>query len=325
MADDPPKSQPNPAYRSIADTTGKRTVLPSPRKTRIVNPNTSNDTDAALEAILENAVEATPVDVTEARAYPVHTAGEAGQNLEDIPEAVALDEIPAAVTKEKAPPLSIHQTSTKVRRVKKLPEKRELAAADYQPPPETAQPVDKTKFVSWDEVQAGEFRAEPLERIPGEGRDRAPVPRPKFMDGELPRSVERGVKHPQPGLVRLTALLLLVSKLLMFVNAIALPIIAIVSPESFSSVFWLPLSFFVFGILFLLCARKCRCRVCSCHFFFQKRCFKHRLAHRLPLLGHVGSAALHVLLFRWMRCMFCGTAIRMRPAPEDEELGLTKK
>jgi hypothetical protein len=81
----------------------------------------------------------------------------------------------------------------------------------------------------------------------------------------------------------------------------------------------LPVALVVFGLMFVISGNRTRCRICSCHMFYNRRCFKHQKAHRLFGLGHGGSAALHGLLFKWMRCMYCGTAIRLRPAKENSE------
>jgi hypothetical protein len=43
-----------------------------------------------------------------------------------------------------------------------------------------------------------------------------------------------------------------------------------------------------------------------------KHCLKNRKAHHLPLLGHIGAVALHVMTFKWFNCTFCGTAIRIK-------------
>jgi hypothetical protein len=81
----------------------------------------------------------------------------------------------------------------------------------------------------------------------------------------------------------------------------------------------------VVSVFILLClihfisTHQTRCRVCSCQFYRFRRCDKHRLAHRIPLFGYAFGSALHLVLFKWMRCMYCGTAIRLRQKREQEE------
>ena len=72
------------------------------------------------------------------------------------------------------------------------------------------------------------------------------------------------------------------------------------------------LAFIPFGLGFLIVASKARCRVCSCPLFYVRLCRKHQAAHYVPLVGIACSTALHLLFFKWMRCMYCGTAIRLR-------------
>ena len=68
----------------------------------------------------------------------------------------------------------------------------------------------------------------------------------------------------------------------------------------------------LFGFIYLFVAVDARCRVCSCHLFYSRRCLKHVKAHRIlggfPMLAQT----IHILLFHWFRCMYCGTAIRLK-------------
>lgn len=281
----------------MADTA---TLIDRTMETERSEGETDSD-DRDFDDLLRIAVEALPIPEEDG-----------GEDLDDIPEAVPVRKPPVLASLPSAVPKS-------VRRVGVLPVKREPSATE--PLPERAagrRPIDTSRFVRFDDHRNGQYRVEPLERIPGERRERGTASAPKFMDGELPRSVERGIRHPNPGLLRLTALLLLVTRLFMAATIIALPVVAIAAPELMPSIAWIPATFFLVGLVFLLCARRCRCRVCSCHLFFVKRCFKNRNAHKLRFFGYAGSAALHLLFFRWMRCMYCGTAIRLR-IPKGEE------
>jgi hypothetical protein len=283
----------------------------------------ADELEPGLQALLDSAIEALPIRITESRAYPMHTVSHGDISFQDIPEAVPLQDIPAGVKPQVAiradlAPLPNKQERTESRRVGALPQKRSISVEDTLQTPEEIKPLDVSRFVKMDEFRDGKFRVEPLQRIPGQNIA-PPTPRPKFMDGELPRSVERGLTHPQPLLIRTTAVLLMICQLLLLATIIVGPIKAIEGREAFIQVAWIPITFFAVGLVYLLMARKCRCRVCSCHFFFVKRCFKHRNAHKLRFLGYAGSAALHVILFRWMRCMYCGTAIRMRVPPGEDD------
>ncbi len=265
-----------------------------------------------FDSLLARAVEALPLP--EAETAPKEATGGEGDNLDDIPEAIPVRKPPVL-----APLPSVSAAPRNVRRASVLPVRRNIPSEVVPEGGVDKRPIDVSRFQTFDAHRKGEYRVEPLERVPGERRKRgASAAAPKFLDGELPRSVERGIRYPNPGTVRFAALALLVTRLFMLASLIALPLIAFLAPEQMPKYAWIPATFVLAGMLFLLSARRCRCRVCSCHLFFVKRCFKNRNAHRLKFLGYAGSAALHVLLFRWMRCMYCGTAIRMR-VPKGEE------
>ena len=74
----------------------------------------------------------------------------------------------------------------------------------------------------------------------------------------------------------------------------------------------LPLSVFVLGLLYLIISFSCTCRICGQKCFVPRNCLKNRKAHHLPLLGYVFAVALHILLFRWFRCTYCGTPVRVK-------------
>ncbi|MDG2124188.1 MAG: DUF4332 domain-containing protein [Verrucomicrobiales bacterium] len=128
---------------------------------------------------------------------------------------------------------------------------------------------------------------------------------------QIPRSVRRGIEHPNPVRVYTAMVIVLISRVLFYVVVIGTPvIIGLKATEvgDFVMAFvpvWI--AFVVFGIAHLIAASRVRCRVCSCHLLFSRRCHKHIKAHKLFPLGWAGSTALHAILFRWFRCMYCGT------------------
>ena len=187
-----------------------------------------------------------------------------------------------------------------------------------QEPEQERKPLDKSRIADFDTYERGGTTVKPLEKAPGV-ESRQVLEKPKFLDGELPRRVERGVQYPLPGRVMFTSVMLLFFKLSLFATIVGLSVALIFSQESLFHVLWLPAALIFFGILFMIGAHRTRCRICSCHMFYNRRCFKHQKAHRLFGLGHAGSAALHAILFKWLRCMYCGTAIRLRPAKADSD------
>ena len=192
-----------------------------------------------------------------------------------------------------------------------LPERR-LAADVEMRGDELPSRLDTSRITTMEDYNEGKTKVEPLKRTITQDGDSGLV-RPKNFGGKMSRSVERGVLHPQPVRLVVTAMLLLIAKLLTLAVLITLPVVAIIDGrELIPKTVPLLIAFVVFGLLLVSSSNRARCRVCSCHFFYVRRCHKHKSSHKLPLLGRSTSAAIHLLLFKWMRCMYCGTAIRLR-------------
>ena len=64
-------------------------------------------------------------------------------------------------------------------------------------------------------------------------------------------------------------------------------------------------------LIYLGFAIKPRCRLCGQRLFAPRQCHKHPRAHR-SILGYLFAVALHVVVFRWFRCMLCGTKQRLK-------------
>ncbi len=193
----------------------------------------------------------------------------------------------------------------------KVPEPRRVTEVETRAE-DLPSALDTSRITSMEDYNEGRTKVAPLKRTVVRDGDRG-LETPKFFDGKLPRSVERGVLHPQPGRLVWTAVMLLCAKLLTIAVVITLPILAIIDGrELIPKAMPLLVAFVVVGFLFISSANRARCRVCSCHFFYVRHCHKHKSSHKIPLVGRASTAALHLLLFKWMRCMYCGTAIRLR-------------
>jgi hypothetical protein len=246
-------------------------------------------------------------------------------DLSEIPEAVPLEEIPEGI------PLTGAQVKTTMekpamltpgnRPIKpKLGSRNRVAEVAEPETPLEKPPIDKSRFANFEKYEKGEISVKPLDKLPGVGsRQLHRLEKPKFLDGELPRKIERGVQYPLPSRVLFTSVFLLLFKLTLLVTVIVLPFVAIFAGDDMAHALWLPAALVLFGLIFVISGNRTRCRICSCHMFYNRRCFKHQKAHRLFGLGHAGSAALHAILFKWLRCMYCGTAIRLRPPKADSE------
>ncbi|MBT16553.1 MAG: hypothetical protein CMO59_11305 [Verrucomicrobiales bacterium] len=179
---------------------------------------------------------------------------------------------------------------------------------------------DKSNLVSVDEYREGKTKVSPLEgrRV---GNRTGLEENPNFLSGRFPKFLERGLPYPEPGKLVFTSILVLMTRFSLIATLVILPLSLYVNTTEFGLWVVLPVvsSFLLLCIIHFVATQQTRCRVCSCHLYRSRRCDKHRLAHRLPLLGYVFGSALHLILFRWMRCMYCGTAIRLRQKTVREE------
>ena len=188
-------------------------------------------------------------------------------------------------------------------------EEPESAPPSDSPPGKS---LDVSRIVSSDEYNKGKTHTSPLSqgrRISG-GRE---PNKEKFFQGKLSRLVERGVVHPLPVRLVLSSILLLLSKFFLMALIITFTVLIFTGNLSLvPEILPFAIAFVPLVLGFLIVASKARCRVCSCPLFHVRLCRKHRAAHQVPLVGIACSTALHLLFFKWMRCMYCGTAVRLR-------------
>lgn len=193
----------------------------------------------------------------------------------------------------------------------------------------------------WRKVNPSKFRtiedynekpAEPLLRVAAEtGQpvnipERA-IPRISGSESKAPsRFVVRGVVHPMGTAVWIGALLSILWRLGLLATLIWIPFFFMKEDLQTNLAQHRMEALCVLGGLALLgvgqlWAMKLRCRVCSCHLYYSRRTIKNKKSHNIPGTGKVFSLSLHLLIFRWFRCMYCGTAIRLseRKRDEDEE------
>jgi len=146
------------------------------------------------------------------------------------------------------------------------------------------------------------------------------APRPETNKGRKPgsRFYIRGVLHDQPLKVWFGGLFAVLLQLSIPLAVIAAPLLILSGeqPEKFQWVpKWIiafPIAVPVLGLLYILVSARAKCRVCAQRLYVPKHCLKNRKAHHLPMLGHIGALALHVMTFKWFNCTFCGTSIRIK-------------
>lgn len=124
------------------------------------------------------------------------------------------------------------------------------------------------------------------------------------------RRFVRGVLHHAPRQILLAAFFSLTIRLALVVGVVTMGLFVFGAVEK--DALWGLLAIPVLGLGYLATFRKARCRVCGVQEFFPSGARKHIKTHRFLFLGPIASTSLHVLIFKWFHCMFCGTAIRVK-------------
>jgi hypothetical protein len=187
------------------------------------------------------------------------------------------------------------------------------------PPEQNQQKGGKRRFQSFNEYQDGGRGIVPLERklnpIAPEVEEEK-----RRSDGSLGRTTRRGVVYPNPLRAVIGAIISLAWRLGVIVSIVGLPYLVFNTPKGApppvkQALPWLG-CLLLMGVFQLFILDRTRCRICTCHLFYSKRCIKNTKAHYFALFGYVASLCLHMLIFQWFRCMYCGTAIRLTPGKE---------
>ena len=182
--------------------------------------------------------------------------------------------------------------------------------------------IDATRVRSLDDARdEGDLPTAPLERGQVDERmrllttARESTNRGKSRDS---RFYIRGVLHDRWLLVSLgsIAVLLLALDVPLAILGSLLLVLSDLMPEAIPwAPKWLlvfPLLLPVFGLLYFIFSIRVKCRVCGQKEYVPRHCLKHVKAHHVPGLGHIVPLAVHVLLFKWFHCTFCGTAVRIK-------------
>lgn len=148
------------------------------------------------------------------------------------------------------------------------------------------------------------------------------APRAETNKGRTPESrfYIRGVLHTHPGKIRLAAIITLACQLLMPLAVVGGLLLLLSDPDHGRGYFtWVPKWFLAFplalpiaGLFYLLFVPGARCRICGQSLFVPKMCLKNKKAHHIPVIGYIFPLCLHLLTFKWFRCTFCGTSVRLK-------------
>jgi len=181
-------------------------------------------------------------------------------------------------------------------------------------------PLDASKLRSVSELKTPAQRAQEeaaAQRIPA---NLLKVTRAETNEGLSPSSRRyiRGVLHPHRFRMVLGAVVTLVFMLLLPVSVVAV-VLMLASDTRAGGLEWVPrwlvafpIGLLVVGVFYLLIAARMKCRVCAQRLLVPKNCRKNNKAHHVKMLGYILPLSLHLLAFRWFRCTFCGTAVRLK-------------
>lgn len=123
----------------------------------------------------------------------------------------------------------------------------------------------------------------------------------------------RGPHHHRPVLLRFTALLHVLTRLLFVISVLGVPLGMMYFHESLPYLLVFPVLLLLTGPVWLVAASKIGCRVCAMRMFYNKNCAKSRKAPNWPLLGPHNTLALLSLFSKAVRCPYCGTPNDLMP------------
>lgn len=146
------------------------------------------------------------------------------------------------------------------------------------------------------------------------------TPRVETNKGRDPKSRRyiRGVLHSHPFSLSAGAVFTLLLMVFLPVGIVSAGLLLLSRevPANFGWVpEWLlafPLILPVLGICYMIWSLNGSCRICGQKLFVPKACLKNSKAHRLHGLGYIIPVSLHMLLFKWFRCTYCGTPVRLK-------------
>ncbi|MDB6076708.1 MAG: hypothetical protein JWO82_455 [Akkermansiaceae bacterium] len=147
---------------------------------------------------------------------------------------------------------------------------------------------------------------------------RAPRPGTNGRRKPSSRFYIRGVLHDRPLKVWFGGLFAVLLQIMLPLALIAAPLL-ILADQQVRHFEWVPawiiafpIALPVLAVLYAMVSTGAKCRVCGQRLYVPKNCLKNRKAHKAFYFGHIGALAMHVMIFKWFNCTFCGTPIRIK-------------
>lgn len=164
--------------------------------------------------------------------------------------------------------------------------------------------------------ERGATKVEPLKRNAGFDIRKTATPELNAGKKMHSRSYIRGVLHPTPGRVKLGGFFAFFTIILFPLNFVAGALVLTLFKDwEIGQKLWLlavPGAFLFFGCFYLAISRPVKCRVCGQPLYSPKACRRNPKAHHIPLLGYILPTTVHLWIFHWFRCMYCGTSVRLK-------------
>ncbi len=181
--------------------------------------------------------------------------------------------------------------------------------------------IDTTRIKS-----TQEFLNESAEKIPRHSTSdservaliRGPLEKTNRGRDPHSRRYIRGVLHNSPFFMKLGALVTLTLFLVLPIAVVSAGLLLLSDqlPKYFA---WVPTWLLVFpaslpllGLAYAIWGTGGSCRVCGQKQFVPRVCLKNSKAHHIPYLGYIIPVCLHMILFKWFRCTYCGTPVRLK-------------
>lgn len=244
--------------------------------------------DPEVQEMLDLSPGAIPLDPSLIRRHKLKVA--------DVPEGILLTECRGEVEINLAPPDRLT-----------MQQKRESEVGRTG--------LMASRIRKFDEADEFVSHIKPLER--GEARPSS-VHSAGLNEGvsQGSRRFVRGVLHPDPWSVRISAFFALLVELTLVANFIGIPWLVwhdYTTGESMTGwVIGLSSGLLISALCYLFWGLSARCRVCGQRQFAPKKCLKNKKAHHIPVVGYIFPTALHAIFFKWFYCTYCGTAVRLK-------------
>ncbi|RYD27193.1 MAG: DUF4332 domain-containing protein [Verrucomicrobiaceae bacterium] len=215
------------------------------------------------------------------------------------------DRVPAPKHGRPSVPSSSVRMADSVRMAEPAPSRLEIDTSRIKPIDALSGPAPRTKT-----TKAMEDDRVALIRAPRVGTNKGRNPNSRLYI--------RGVLHSHPISIAIGALITLVLMVMLPTGIISAALLLFSSemPEKFGWVpKWLlvfPLALPVLGLIYLIWGARGSCRICGQKLFVPRMCLKNTKAHHIRGLGHIVPLCFHILLFKWFRCTYCGTPVRLK-------------